>query len=121
MKKLLIMTVFCSLVLSACSAQRASHFPSYKLTIHQGNELDPEAVASLQKGMTRLQVQSILGTPLLQDPFHADRWDYPFVVTRNGVVKEHSVLTLFFKNDLLTEIKDGTKTDAHENEAPINP
>lgn len=87
--------------LGACSAERVSHFPSYKLKIIQGNQLDARAVASLQPGMSRDQVQLMLGTPLLRDPFHNNRWDYTFNISRNGVIKEQRTLTLFFDNDRL--------------------
>nr|WP_228068215.1 outer membrane protein assembly factor BamE [Neisseria sp. 19428wB4_WF04] len=87
--------------LAACSSERVSHFPSYKLKVVQGNELDARAVASLQSGMSREQVQLLLGTPLLRDPFHADRWDYTFNIARNGVISEQRTLTLYFNNDRL--------------------
>lgn len=87
--------------MAGCSAERVSNFPSYKLTVIQGNELDPRAVVSLQPGMSRDQVQLLLGTPLLRDPFHADRWDYTFNIARNGVVEDLRVLTVYFDNDQL--------------------
>mgnify|MGYP002874821217 FL=1 len=86
---------------SACSAERVSLFPSYKLKVIQGNELDPRAVVSLQAGMSRDQVQLLLGTPLLRDAFHADRWDYTFNTSRNGIIKDRSNLTVYFENDVL--------------------
>ena len=69
----------------------------------QGNELDPRAVVSLQPGMSRDQVQLLLGTPLLRDAFHANRWDYTFNTSRNGVIKDQSSLTLYFENDVLAK------------------
>lgn len=87
--------------LGACSAERVSNFPSYKLKVIQGNQLDARAVASLQPGMSRDQVQLMLGTPLLRDPFHNNRWDYTFNISRNGVIKEQRTLTLYFDNDRL--------------------
>nr|WP_289623073.1 outer membrane protein assembly factor BamE [Neisseria montereyensis] len=87
--------------LAACSAERVSNFPSYKLKVIQGNELDARAVASLQPGMSRDQVQLLLGTPLLRDPFHNDRWDYTYNTSRNGIVSEQRTLTLYFNNDQL--------------------
>ena len=89
--------------LSACSAERISNFPSYKLKVIQGNQLDVRAVSSLQQGMSRDQVQLLLGTPLLRDPFHSDRWDYTYEISRNGVVNQAETrnLTVWFENDRL--------------------
>ena len=91
--------------LSACSAERISNFPSYKLKVIQGNHLDSRAVSSLQQGMSRDQVQLLLGTPLLRDPFHSDRWDYTYEISRNGVVNQAETrnLTVWFENDRLVK------------------
>lgn len=91
--------------LSACSAERISNFPSYKLKVIQGNQLDVRAVSSLQQGMSRDQVQLLLGTPLLRDPFHNDRWDYTYEISRNGVVNQAETrnLTVWFENDRLVK------------------
>ena len=103
MNKTLCLALAALLGLAACSAERVSLFPSYKLQVVQGNELDPRAVVSLQPGMSRDQVQLLLGTPLLQDAFHADRWDYTFNTSRNGVIKDQSNLTLYFQNNALVK------------------
>ena len=91
--------------LFACSAERISNFPSYKLKVIQGNQLDVRAVSSLQQGMSRDQVQLLLGTPLLRDPFHSDRWDYTYEISRNGVVNQAETrsLTVWFENDRLVK------------------
>ncbi len=101
MNKTLCLAIAALLGLAACSSERVSHFPSYKLKVVQGNELDARAVVSLQPGMSREQVQLLLGTPLLRDPFHADRWDYTFNIARNGVISDQRTLTLYFNNDQL--------------------
>lgn len=101
--KTLPIAIAALLALSACSAERVSMFPSYKLQVVQGNELDARALASLQPGLSRDQVQLLLGTPLLRDPFHADRWDYTFNISRNGIIKEQRSLTLYFQNDQLAK------------------
>lgn len=101
MNKTLCLALAALIGLSACSAERVSLFPSYKLKVIQGNELDPRAVVSLQAGMSRDQVQLLLGTPLLRDAFHADRWDYTFNISRNGIIKDRSNLTVYFENDVL--------------------
>ena len=101
MNKPLLLALAGLFAVAGCSAERVSNFPSYKLTVIQGNELDPRAVVSLQPGMSRDQVQLLLGTPLLRDPFHANRWDYTFNIARNGVVEDLRVLTVYFDNDRL--------------------
>ncbi|MBP6562421.1 MAG: outer membrane protein assembly factor BamE [Neisseriaceae bacterium] len=96
-----VLLIACLVALSACSAQRVSNFPSYKLKVEQGNVVTEDMLAQLQAGLTKAQVQSILGTPLLQDAFHANRWDYSFLTSRNGVVQSQKSLVLFFENDVL--------------------
>lgn len=117
MKKVLLLTL-CG-ILSACSVERVSNFPSYKLTIQQGNQINHEALAQLQPGLTKTQVQNLLGTPALQDPFHADRWDYAFAVTKNGIMKESKNLTVFFENDVVVNIT-GSVPSEEETEALVN-
>lgn len=113
-KFFILMTLCCAI--TACSNQRIPLIPSYKLQINQGNELDKEAVSALQTGMTRQQVQMLLGTPLLADPFHADRWDYVYVITRNGKVKQQSSLTVYFDGDNVRKIEGDALQVARENE-----
>ena len=96
MKKIYCLLAVAVLGLSACSTAKLTQIPSYKLKIIQGNELDQNVVNSLQPGMSREQVQMLLGTPLLRDPFHANRWDYLFVITRDKEIKEEKKLTLYF-------------------------
>nr|WP_206688861.1 outer membrane protein assembly factor BamE [Neisseria gonorrhoeae] len=99
--------------LTACSVERVSLFPSYKLKIIQGNELEPRAVAALRPGMTKDQVLLLLGSPILRDAFHTDRWDYTFNTSRNGIIKERSNLTVYFENGVLVR----TEGDALQNAA----
>lgn len=96
MKKIYCLLAVAVLGLSACSTAKLTQIPSYKLKIIQGNELDQNVVNSLQPGMSREQVQMLLGTPLLRDPFHANRWDYLFVITRANEIQEEKKLTLYF-------------------------
>ncbi|HFC8518464.1 outer membrane protein assembly factor BamE [Neisseria weaveri] len=103
MNKSLYFALAALLGLSACTAERVSYFPSYKLKVIQGNQLDARAVVSLQPGMSRDQVQLLVGTPLLRDPFHADRWDYTYNTSRNGIIDEQRTMTLYFKDDALVK------------------
>lgn len=77
------------------------HFGVYKLDINQGNYITVDQVDKLKVGQTRQQVRLVLGTPLLTDPFHANRWDYPYEFTRQGRTLEHRQLTLYFVDDKL--------------------
>ena len=105
--------------LSACSAERISNFPSYKLKVIQGNQLDARAVSSLQQGMSRDQVQLLLGTPLLRDPFHSDRWDYTYEISRNGVVNQGETrnLTVWFENDRLVKAEGNAPEYARQQQS----
>jgi len=81
--RILLPTVALALLSSACSMDRLAGLASpYRADVRQGNFQDPEAVARLEKGMTRDQVRFLLGTPLLVDPFRNDRWDYVYYVKR---------------------------------------
>lgn len=114
MNKTLILALSALLGLAACSAERASLFPSYKLKVIQGNEIDPRAAAALRLGMTKDQVLLLLGSPLLRDAFHTDRWDYTFNTSRNGIIKERSNLTVYFENGVLVRAEGDALQNAAE-------
>jgi outer membrane protein assembly factor BamE len=63
---------------SACSS-----FGVYRLDVQQGNLVTQEQVAKVKPGMSRLDVRNLLGTPLLQDAFNGNRWDYAYSEDRN--------------------------------------
>lgn len=71
----LMLVAACSLLLVACSS-KPSFINEYKIDIQQGNVLSQEAVAQLKPGQTRDQVRFLLGTPMIADIFHQQRWDY---------------------------------------------
>lgn len=71
----------------------------YRVDVVQGNVVTQEIMAQIQPGLGRMQVREILGTPLLADPFHADRWDYVFTISRQGVPNQQRRVSIFFKND----------------------
>jgi outer membrane protein assembly factor BamE len=56
----------------------------YRAEVVQGNVITAEMARAVRPGMSRNQVREILGSPLLTDPFHADRWDYLFTIRRQG-------------------------------------
>ena len=80
----------------------------YKMDIQQGNVVTQDMVQKLEPGMTRTQVRFVLGTPLVVDAFHDDRWDYVYLYKKGGGVAEQRRLTVYFKNDRLSRV-DGDK------------
>lgn len=94
-KIILLSTV---LLLSACS--------NYKLDVQQGNLVTQESVSKLQKGMTKQQVQALLGTSLMQDSFNSNRWDYVFYQNKQENDKKPQNITLIFENELLVNVSN---------------
>lgn len=78
----------------------------YKVDIQQGNVIDPEKLAKLKTGMTKKQVVFLIGNPLLEDPFHKNRWDYIHSMKPGGEKTSRKVLTLYFEGDTLVRIDD---------------
>ncbi len=79
----------------------------YRIDIQQGNFVSKEMVSQLRPGMTQEQVRFVLGTPLLTDLFHSDRWDYEFRLTKGNGDLITSRVTVFFKDKLLDHYEGG--------------
>lgn len=79
-------------------------FTPYRMDIVQGNVVTKELLESVQVGMTRQQVRDRLGTPTVTDLFHADRWDYPFLIRRQGTAHQNRSIVLHFEGDKLLRI-----------------
>jgi outer membrane protein assembly factor BamE len=101
-------------VLAGCSTydsitQRfAQHITPYRITVVQGNFVSQEAANQMKVGMTRDQVKTLLGTPLLADMFHADRWDYIFYFKRGSTsVVQQRDFVVNFANDHVASWKGG--------------
>jgi outer membrane protein assembly factor BamE len=82
-------------------------FSPYRPDIQQGNFVSAEMFAQLKEGQSREQVKFILGTPLLADVFHADRWDYPFYLARGNGELTSARVTVYFKDDKVAKIDGG--------------
>jgi outer membrane protein assembly factor BamE len=87
------------LVLAGCGP-----LAPYRIDIQQGNFVTQEMVAQLRSGMTKEQVRYLLGTPLMNDIFHADRWDYVYTMDRPRQEVEKRRLTVFFENGKLVRV-----------------
>ncbi|AMR79778.1 outer membrane protein assembly factor BamE [Cupriavidus nantongensis] len=107
---LVVSLLAAALLAGACSAydstsrKVANAITPYRINIVQGNFVSREAASQLREGMTRDQVKFLLGTPLLTDVFHANRWDYVFSFRRgNTSVVQQRRYTVFFDGDRLVK------------------
>ena len=117
MRKLLISFILgATLLVFGCSQD--TRFPfSHRIDVQQGNVFTQEEVNQLRPGMSRRQVQFILGTPLLADPFHTDRWDYMYrLQAGNGDVTEKHI-ALYFIDDRLERIEGTMRPGVEVKEA----
>jgi outer membrane protein assembly factor BamE len=76
----------------------------YRPEIQQGNVVEQEQVNQLQPGLSKRQVKFLLGTPMLNDVFHANRWDYAYTMGTGSTPREIRRLTVFFEDDRLVRI-----------------
>jgi outer membrane protein assembly factor BamE len=77
----------------------------YRIDVQQGNVVTQEQLARVKPGMNRLQVRDVLGTPLLTDAFHSDRWDYIFTLRQSGRPLQRRNVVLIFDGDVLRNIE----------------
>ena len=78
----------------------------YKIDVQQGNVLTQEMVSQLKPGLTKDQVRFVLGTPVLMDMFHANRWDYVYWLKKGstGTVVMRKFSTYFDSYDRLERV-----------------
>jgi outer membrane protein assembly factor BamE len=76
----------------------------YRMEIQQGNFVSQEMVSQLKRGMTKEQVRFILGTPMVTDIFHTDRWDYVYWREPSNGAREQRKLTVLFENGQLARL-----------------
>ncbi|NRR31061.1 outer membrane protein assembly factor BamE [Oxalobacteraceae bacterium] len=82
-------------------------FSPYRPDIQQGNFISEEMLAQLKVGQTRDQVRFLLGTPLLTDIFHGERWDYPFRLAKGSGETTTSRVVVFFKDGKVERFEGG--------------
>ncbi len=92
-------------MLSSCSTIMENLPGVYTLDIHQGNVINQDMVDQLKPGMTKRQVLYILGSSMLVDVFHEQRWDYIYSVQLGGEQRKQKRLSLFFKDEKLSGIQ----------------
>jgi outer membrane protein assembly factor BamE len=91
----------------------------YKMTVQQGNIITEEMVDQLELGMSKRQVQFLLGTPLLTDFFQTDRWDYTYTIQRGHDPMEIRYLTVHFQDDSLTRVDGDIRPNPARAEARV--
>jgi outer membrane protein assembly factor BamE len=79
----------------------------YRVEVVQGNVITKEQASFVKTGMSRSQVRDILGSPLVADPFHADRWDYVFTIKRQGAEPQLRRVKATFVGESLTALDTG--------------
>ena len=77
----------------------------YRIDIVQGNAVSKEQAELVKPGMSRLQVRDVLGTPLVSDPFHAQRWDYIFTLRRPGAEAQRRSVVVVFEGDVVKTVE----------------
>ena len=79
----------------------------YRIEIVQGNAITSEQAQALKPGMNRAQVRDVMGTPLLSDVFHGDRWDYVFTIRRPGMEPQSRRVVVLFTGDQFKSVDTG--------------
>ena len=114
------------LALPGCSSLQVSDgflgvITPYRIDIVQGSVVTTETAKQIKPGMSRTQVRDILGTPMLMDLFHADRWDYVFTIKRPNAEPQRRSVVAYFKGDELERLEAADLPSEREFVATIVP
>jgi outer membrane protein assembly factor BamE len=104
------MRILASLALAATLT--GCNYLVYRIDVQQGNFVPEDVVAKLKPGMTKAEVKTLLGTPLLSDVFHANRWDYFFSNVKGGKPEDRTRLSVFFDEDKLVSVRGDARPAA---------
>jgi outer membrane protein assembly factor BamE len=96
--------ILLTVLLTACGTALPTVKP-FKLDVQQGNVVTSKMLLQLRPGMTKSQVRFIMGTPLIQDSFHGNRWDYVYQMREAGKLTEQRRVILDFENELLKTVR----------------
>ncbi|PPC85454.1 MAG: outer membrane protein assembly factor BamE [Methylotenera sp.] len=100
----ILMIVICSTLMIGCGS-RVPVIKPFKLDIQQGNVVTSKMLLQLRPGMTKSQVKFIMGTPLVVDSFHTNRWDYFYQLRQAGKIIEQRRVILDFEKELLARVR----------------
>lgn len=123
----LLCVVFAS-ALAGCSSQSVENvlddlpgIGPYRIEIQQGNYVSQDMINKLKRGMSREQVRFVLGTPLITDMFHADRWDYVFYREIPKKPREERHISVFFENGKLVRVTGDVVPESKSAARPSEP
>ncbi len=91
--------------LAACSGNPFWLPPAHKISIQQGNLLSKKQLSRVKVGMSREDVQALIGSPVSRSPFHLDRWDYAFTQGPSGDAIDARVFTVKFEDNVVSDIE----------------
>ena len=94
----------CNTVTSAMSDGITSVITPYRVEVVQGNVVTREQIAAIKPGVPRSRVRDVLGSPLVADPFHAQRWDYVFLIRRPGTEPQQRSVVVLFEGELVKSV-----------------
>jgi outer membrane protein assembly factor BamE len=100
---ILLLTLLCA----ACSSALPT-FKPYRMDIQQGNIVTSKMLMQLKPGMSKSQARFVMGTPLLQDSFHGDRWDYFYQYRKDAKIVQQRRVILEFENEQLKRVRGDT-------------
>ncbi|HEX5686030.1 MAG TPA: outer membrane protein assembly factor BamE [Ideonella sp.] len=95
----------CTLITRTMSDGITSVITPYRVEVVQGNVVTREQIAAIKPGTQRARVRDVLGSPLLADPFHAQRWDYVFVIRRQGTEPQQRSVVVLFDGDVVKSVQ----------------
>lgn len=124
----LIFFAACSSIKQATQATESTltdYITPYRIDVRQGNFVTQDMVAQLKPGLSKEQVRFILGTPLVSDPFHAERWDYVYRFQHGHEKPQQRQLIVFFDDEKLVRVggnvvaNDAPRSEAAKTEASL--
>ncbi|MCB1866398.1 MAG: outer membrane protein assembly factor BamE [Chromatiales bacterium] len=91
----------------------------YRIDVKQGNEFDQTAIDRLQPGMAKSQVRFVLGTPMVEDPFHVDRWDYVYRFKPGSGEAESHWVSVYFEDERLVRVAGDFRPNPSAETLPV--
>lgn len=102
-----------SIIITAChSPNPTAWIAPHHMDIQQGNAVTEDMTAKIKPGMTRNQVRFLLGSPLITDLFHSNRWDYKYQLYEDGKKVADSLFTVYFSGDVVDHVKGSAQPAA---------